>query len=66
MSEIAGGILFLVWAGLIVLGLVPELGARVGGWLRGGSLREPAPPPTVKKTSAEEESHIGQNLDRFV
>ena len=39
MSEIAGGILFLAWAGLIILGMVPSLGARFGLWLRGDSLR---------------------------
>ena len=66
MTELAGGILFLAWTALIVMGMVPSLGARVGLWLRGGSLREPAPPLPPEQKPAEVESHLGKNVDRFV
>ena len=62
MTEVAALVLAAAWMGLIILGLHPVLGARVGLWLR--SRVEPAPPPP--KLPAERESHVGQNLDRFV
>jgi hypothetical protein len=66
MSEIAGGILFLAWAGLIILGMVPSLGARFGLWLRGDSLREPAPPPPSAEKEWAADPAVGKNLDRLV
>jgi hypothetical protein len=66
MSEVAGGLLFLVWAGLIILGMVPSLGARFGLWLRGGSLREPAPPPPPAEQELPGDPLVGKNLDRLV
>ena len=68
MSEIAGGILFLAWVGLIILGMVPSLGARFGLWLRGDALREPAPPPIPlpQQKSEGERGLDGKNLDIWV
>ena len=64
MSEIAGAILFTAWAGLIVLGLRPELGARFGLWLRGA---KPAPPPPRKPSEVERPDEVPPNgIDRYV
>ena len=64
MNELAGGILFLAWAGLIILGMVPSLGARVGMWLR--SPRTAPPPPVPRKRAEEERGLEGKNLNIWV
>jgi hypothetical protein len=67
-----------VWGVLIVLGMSPVLGARVGLWLRGlGGDRNviekqswrawPGDRDGVQDRSDEgPDKHVGKNLDRFV
>lgn len=64
MNELAAGLFFVGWAGLVVLGLFPELGARVGLWLR--SRVEPTPPPPPADPEWADDSLVGKNLDRLV
>ena len=63
MNELAGGILFLAWAGLIILGMVPSLGARVGMWLRSPRT---VPPPVPRKRAEEEPGVEETKLDIWV
>ena len=85
MMEVVQIVLAIGWLGLIILGLMPDWGARFGLWLtRGGGRPAPTPPPNRSLgnrhsgdpranptdedgwEAAEGESHVGQNLDRFV
>ena len=81
MSPVVETIIFsvgcAVWGGLIILGMSPELGARVGLWLRGDrtpkedlenrSWRDWPGDSRIENTTVENhDDHIGKNLDRFV
>jgi hypothetical protein len=77
METIMFGVGCTVWGGLIILGMSPELGARVGLWLRGSRLPKNDPEnhswrdwpgdSRIEDASVEErDKYIGKNLDRFV
>ena len=72
-------VLAVAWTGLIILGLVPEWGARVGLWLRRGDGDLPPAPPLNRSLSnrysgdprsgGKDEKHIDSHehrLDRYV
>ena len=59
MSEIFSVAFFVVWGGLILLGLRPELGVRFGLWLQNRA--DPLPPPPT-----EVEGEHPNRLDRWV
>ena len=58
MEQLFTIIFFSVWAGLIVLGLNPGIGVRVGLWLQ--NRVDPVQPP------AEAEKEHPNRLDRWV
>ena len=64
VNEIAGLALFTAWTVLIILGMIPSLGARVGLWLR--SPFEPAPPPLPTKNDEVEQKTKEGKLDIWV
>jgi len=57
MSEVFSVVFFTFWAGLILLGLRPELGVRFGLWLQ--NRVDPVPPPP------EEAEKDPNRLDRW-
>ena len=57
MSEVFSVVFFTFWAGLILLGLRPELGVRIGLWLQ--NRVDPGPPPP------EETEKDPNRLDRW-
>jgi hypothetical protein len=82
MSPVVETIIFglgcAVWGGLIILGMSPELGARVGLWLRSvGAEKDDIEVQSWREwpgSSSDEDnaykpdpdSQVGKNLDRFV
>jgi len=77
--EIVQVVLAVGWLGLIILGLMPDWGARFGLWLSPGDSPSPAPPPNRSLTNrysgdprahGDEEEHCDRcrehRLDRYV
>lgn len=56
MSEVFSVVFFAVWAGLILLGLRPELGVRFGVWLQNRA--DPGPPVPVPEPEAEHPNRL--------
>ena len=58
-----------VWAFALLIGIRPEIGARIGMWLQGHRFEAKSdlnPPPAPPPPKAPGHEHLGNNVDRFV
>ncbi len=56
MTELFSAIFFTFWAGLILVGLRPELGVRLGMWLQ--NRVDPLPPPKPTESEGEHPNRL--------